>query len=178
MPLKPLDLVVCLELALRKGQPATYTELADAVGLSASETNQAVKRALQAGLLRPGLQWGEKPRVNSAALLEFLQHGSRAAFFVVPGKVVRGMPTGPSAPPLDKLIDQADGTTFVWPDPEGVSRGQAIVPLYKTVPKTARKNPKLYELLALVDALRVGGARERRIAMDELTNRIQDADAP
>jgi hypothetical protein len=43
------------------------------------------------------------------------------------------------------------------------------------VPATARKNPVLYELLALVDALRCGGARERKLAMAELTRRIRDA---
>jgi len=34
------------------------------------------------------------------------------------------------------------------------------------------KDPKLYELLALVDAIRAGRAREREIAARELSARI------
>jgi hypothetical protein len=45
-------------------------------------------------------------------------------------------------------------------------------PLYKNVPEAARRDPKLYELLALVDAIRDGRAREREIAIDELKARI------
>lgn len=98
----------------------------------------------------------------------------RYAFFAVPGKVVRGMPTGYSAPPLDRLILGGGELPLVWPDPEGTERGQAIEPFYKTVPSVARRNPRLYELLALVDALRCGGARERKLAMAELERRILD----
>ncbi len=176
MPLKPLDLIVCLELAAGKSSHGTYEDLARAVGLSASEANQAVQRAVQAGLLRPSPNRREKPSANAEALLEFLEHGVRRAFFVVPGKIVRGMPTAQSAPPLDRLLANDEESTFVWPDPEGAARGQSIEPLYETVPKTARRNPALYELLALVDALRCGGARERRLAMIELTRRIRDAE--
>ena len=36
-------------------------------------------------------------------------------------------------------------------------------PLYKNVPTAARRDPKLYELLALVDAIRDGRARDERL---------------
>jgi hypothetical protein len=52
----------------------------------------------------------------------------------------------------------------VWPDPDGEVRGQAFLPLYKSVPKAADEDEKLHELAALVDALRSGNARERNIA--------------
>lgn len=177
MPLKPLDLIVCLELAAGDQPHGTYEALAEAVGLSASEANQAAQRGVQAGLLREGESRREKPRANPEALLEFLEHAVRRVFFVVPGNIVRGMPTAHSAPPLDRLLAQDGETGFVWPDPEGSSRGQSIEPLYSSVPATARRNPKLYELLALVDALRCGGARERKLAMNELTLRIRDAES-
>jgi len=44
--------------------------------------------------------------------------------------------------------------------------------LYKTVPKAALKDAKLYELLAIVDAIRDGKAREREIAVKELKARL------
>ena len=42
------------------------------------------------------------------------------------------------------------------------------MPLYPSAPKAARKDPKLYELLALVDMLRLGRARERAMAEQQL----------
>ena len=81
------------------------------------------------------------------------------------------MPTAHSAPPLSKRI-LANGEALVWPDPEGTLRGQSIRPLYATVPSAARNDQKLYELLALVDAIRVGKARERKLAEEELGKRL------
>jgi hypothetical protein len=60
----------------------------------------------------------------------------------------------------------------VWPYAEGPLRGIAFSPLYKNVPQAALRDSKLYELLALVDAIREGRAREREIAIRELTARI------
>lgn len=44
---------------------------------------------------------------------------------------------------------------------------------YSSVTSACRVDPKLYELLALVDAIRDGRARERKIAIDELQSKIQ-----
>ena len=51
-------------------------------------------------------------------------------------------------------------------------RGTGFSPLYENVPKVAMLNPSLYELLALLDAIRDGRAREREIAIRELSARI------
>ena len=51
-------------------------------------------------------------------------------------------------------------------------RGQAIVPLYPSIIEAIMKDPMRYELLALLDAIRVGKAREQKAAIDELTKRI------
>lgn len=169
--------MVSLELATNPAAEMTYAELGQAVGLSASEANQAAHRAVSAGLLRPSLGRTTKPQVNVRALLEFLEHGVRYAFFAVPGNVVRGMRTAHSAPPLNAIIQPGNELPLVWPDPEGDTRGRSLPPLYRTVPIAARRNTRLYELLALVDALRCGGARERKTAMAELERRITDAEA-
>ena len=39
------------------------------------------------------------------------------------------------------------------------------MPLYPSVPAAALRNPVLHENLALFDALRMGNARERNLAM-------------
>ncbi|MGC1646779.1 MAG: hypothetical protein WA741_13190 [Candidatus Sulfotelmatobacter sp.] len=81
--------------------------------------------------------------------------------------------------PLQKLLPRStrfSPKTFlcppVWPNPAGLVRGIAFSPLYKNVPQAALRDPQLYELLALVDAIREGRAREREIAIRELTVRI------
>ncbi len=43
---------------------------------------------------------------------------------------------------------------------------------YPSVPGAARRHPMLYELLALVDALRLGRARERGMAEKEIAVRL------
>ena len=60
----------------------------------------------------------------------------------------------------------------VWPDPDGEVRGQSFSPLYKSVPKAAREDHRLYELLSLIDAIRGGRARERQVAYNEMKKRI------
>ena len=61
---------------------------------------------------------------------------------------------------------------YVWPSAKGTMKGQSIIPLYPSVVEAVQKDYKLYELLALIDALRVGKAREREIAISELKERI------
>ncbi len=51
-------------------------------------------------------------------------------------------------------------------------RGQSIIPLYSSAPEAALKDSILHGLLALVDALRIGRAREREIAINELKRLI------
>jgi len=106
------------------------------------------------------------------ALKEFLLHGVRYAYPPERGALTRGMPTGYAAPPLNKVIVQPNEPPPVWPYSEGTVRGYSFSPLYSSVPAAAARDPKLYELLALVDALRDGRARERSLAAKELESRL------
>ena len=100
-----------------------------------------------------------------AALEEFVLHGVRYAFAPKRTGVVRGLPTAYAAPVLASRISVADDDIApVWADAHGERRGEGIEPLYPSAPVAAREDPRLYALLALVDALRIGRARERRIA--------------
>jgi hypothetical protein len=45
--------------------------------------------------------------------------------------------------------------------------------LYKSVPHAVLRDPALYELLALVDAIRDGRARERNLAERDLVHRLK-----
>ena len=161
--LKPQDLVVLLKVLVRGKKPWRHVELAYELGMSQSEVSSALERAKRLGLLD-----ATKKKVQKAALKEFLKYALKFMFPAEPGPMVRGLPTAHSAPPLSNKIVSKENDKYVWPYAEGNVRGQSIEPLYPCVPEAAMKDPRLYELLALVDALRVGRAREKVLALDEL----------
>ena len=70
------------------------------------------------------------------------------------------------------LVSVDDSITPVWPDRDGAKQGAAVEPLYRSVPFATKNDPALYGLLALVDALRIGRARERRFAEQELERQL------
>jgi hypothetical protein len=51
-------------------------------------------------------------------------------------------------------------------------RGQAIEPLYPNVAEACLKDSVFYEFMALCDALRVGRAREKNLAIEILKQRL------
>ena len=82
------------------------------------------------------------------------------------------MPTAWAAPALAGKFNASEQIPPVWPDPEGQIQGAAVQPLYASVPRAARADSALYDLLALVDAIRIGRARERTLAESELTQHL------
>jgi hypothetical protein len=107
------------------------------------------------------------------AVEEFLLHGVKYAFPARRGEATRGRPTAYAAPPLNATIAAGEELPPVWPDPTGEVRGVTFEPLHKSAPKAVERDPSLYELLALLDALRDGRARERAIAERELSARLR-----
>ena len=136
--------------------------------MSSSEVHAGIKRAVKAQLMSPTEGF---PIVRS--LEEFLIHGVKYAFPPDRGELTRGIPTSYSASPLKNHIVRDNEPPPVWPYPEGGTRGFEFSPLYKSVPRAALNDFKLYELLALVDAIRGGRARERDAATKELTKRLK-----
>jgi hypothetical protein len=84
----------------------------------------------------------------------------------------RGLPTAWAAPPLSNALSFSMDNAPVWPDPVGEVRGMAIEPLHPAAPDAARRDPYLWEMLALFDAIRIGGPRERGLASEMLDQRI------
>jgi hypothetical protein len=165
--LKPQDVVVLLKLVVLKDAPWTIVSLAESLRMSPSEVHAALARAERAGLYLPN-----KRKPSRAALQEFLTHGIRYAFAPERLGMSRGVPTAYSVPGLLSAL-VAPQVPLVWPDPNGTVRGEGIEPLYRTVPEAARVDERLYRLLALVDALRVGGARERRVTAELLQRELR-----
>jgi len=163
--LKPQDLLVALKFAVNEDRILTFIELGHELSMSASEVHAASRRAENSRLL---IREFGQIRAARSSLLEFILHGVKYAFPAVVGSISRGMPTATGASPLKEYFSQNDLFIFVWPDPEGTDKGQTLVPLYPSVPTAAREDPRLYKALVLVDALRIGAAREREIATSEL----------
>lgn len=139
--------------------------LAELLSISTAEISASLYRSSYAGLID-----FDTKRVFMQALFEFIQYGVRYVFPVQPGPLVRGVATGHSADPLKSQLTFQE--EMVWEHPEGTVRGQAIVPLYSTVPSVVKNNLLLYELLALTDSIRIGGAREKELAVSELQKRF------
>ncbi|HEY8249629.1 MAG TPA: hypothetical protein VIG70_03420 [Burkholderiales bacterium] len=171
MILKPQDVVVLLKLVALGEAGWTYQSLASELSLSPSEAHAGVRRAVAARLMTDAKSATGRP--IRAALKEFLLHGVKYAFPPERGELTRGVPTGYAAPPLNKEIAQGNDPPPVWPHAEGKVRGYALKPLYKSVPLAAGRDPALYELLALVDAIRDGRARERALAAREIEQRLE-----
>lgn len=163
--MKAQDIVVVLKLAVSE-EPMSFAALAEATGMSLSQVHGAVQRATRAGLL------SKDRRVNRAGLLEFLVHGVKYVFPAVRGPVGRGMPTAHAAAPLAEGLAAGSDLPPVWPDPEGRVRGEGLRPLHRSALVAAKKDQDLYEVLALVDALRAGRARERHLAESALRERF------
>jgi hypothetical protein len=165
--LKPLDLVVLLKLSLN-GERPTYLQMAQELHLYPSEVYTSIKRSRASHFIDE-----PQDRLNRSALLEFLLHGVLYAFPAEKGALTRGVPTAYAAPPLAESIVAGSDPPPVWPYAEGQVRGYSFSPLHKNVPQAALEDARLYELLALVDALRDGRARERDIAGRQLKKRLE-----
>lgn len=134
----------------------------------------AAKRVRRAAIAEDGVGADNPVRPHPHNLAEFALHGAKYAFPAVQLPLAVGVPTSHSAPAFAGVF--APGSTdFVWPHPNGSVRGVGVEPLHPSVPFAAMQDARLYEMLALFDALRVGKARERGIALKRLQALIDPA---
>ncbi|MBI2382828.1 MAG: MarR family transcriptional regulator [Gammaproteobacteria bacterium] len=176
MELKPQELLVLLKVAAHPGVPWTYAALSHSLSLSPGEAHASVRRAIFAGLAvaRDRRNWSPvRP-----ALIEFAVHGVRYAFPAEIGAAKRGIPTAYGAEPLASLVNSPPAENPVWAHPQGAAKGPTISPIYRTAPLAAMADPHLHQLLALLDALRVGRQRERALAAKLFADRLNSRDAP
>jgi len=152
--------------------PYRLRDLAEMTGLSKSEVSNALGRIVESGLGAPrGIGAFS---VNYRGLQEFLVYGVRYVFPVRMQEFTRGIATGLTAPVFNGVLKGAVDQVPVWPDPRGNTSGLAIEPLFHTVPKAVRQDRLLYELLALVDSIRMGLPRERNLATSLLVDLLKN----
>jgi len=171
MTIKPQDIVVLAKLlAYQEGKRWSQNSIAFELCLSPSQINSAFKRLVSAGLIT-SYHAPNKPQPIIQACEEFFIHGLKYIFPAKLGEIVRGVPTSYSGPSLKNQIVMGNDPVPVWPYGEGEIRGVALKPLYSSVPESVIKHhdPLFYDLLTLIDAIRSGRAREKQIAIQELS---------
>ena len=167
MILKPQDILVLLKLAILDSKNWSYASLAKELFMSQSEVHAGIQRATISRLYS---QPDQRPIISN--LEEFLIHGIKYSFPTELGTKTRGIATSYGASPLKELLVQEKDLPPVWPYSKGNIQGISFSPLYKSVPQAAQEDNKLYQLLTIIDALREGRVRERKIAIQELQHRI------
>ncbi|MGM0600721.1 MAG: hypothetical protein ACQETH_13005 [Candidatus Rifleibacteriota bacterium] len=164
--MKSQDIAILLYIAQYCESKYRVLDLANALKISQSEISEVLNRNRIAGLLDP-----VEKIVYRNNLYEFIIYGLKYVFPVEPGTIVRGIATAHSGPPLNRYII-SNAESYVWSLSNGDSQGISVSPLYKTLPGIAKKVPEFYELLCLVDACRIGKAREVKLAREILEERL------
>lgn len=168
--LKPHDVLCVLKISCLAGREWTLRDLGKMVGLSGSEAYNASKRLKASGLI---IEAENQVKIVGRRLVDFIVYGISTVYYPERGQITRGMVTGASASPLVGQLQAFDGDIpLVWPTANGKVRGETLLPIYKTAPAAAAADVKLYELLVLVDAMRTGRAKEKKLAAELLEERL------
>ncbi|HHX6291106.1 TPA: hypothetical protein ACVGJS_004712 [Pseudomonas aeruginosa] len=161
-----------VEAGITNLSPYTARALELQTGISKTQINLSLKHCMDIGLAKTDRKQGV-PRANTVALFEFIVFGLKYVFPVRAGELTRGIATSFAAPVLAKSLISAGEHVPVWSYARGNTMGMKVEPLFKTAADAARRDPEMYALLALVDAVRMGQPRERKIAVDLLQERLE-----
>lgn len=151
--------------------PYSVRSLGASLGISKTEVSASINRSLEVGLATKDRKLG-RVKPNRRNLYDFISHGLKFVFPAKPGAPERGIPTAFSAPMLQDQLMSAGADIYVWPYAQGKERGLSVNPLFKSVPEAVRNDERLYEYLALIDAVRLGKPRESNLAAERLKERL------
>jgi len=167
----PQDIVVLLKLLVMQDQKWSLASLAGELGLSSSQVHYAINRCMKARLIvnRDG---NVQPMIGNVE--EFLLHAVKYICAPQRGEPTRGLPTIWGGAPLNKHF-RSQELPPVWPDPDGQCKGFAFAPIHRSAVVGAKKDPQLYEMLVLLDALRDGRVREKNMAIKMLKDRLKES---
>lgn len=174
--LKSQDYVILLKyLANPSKEVWSQRELSNTLNISLSEVNAGIKRLIDARLFRKDKNSKLIPII--AAAEEILIHGLKYQFPGKLGEFTRGIPTGSAAPLFEDKIALGNDPIPIWPFALGEKQGVALEPIHPSIPKALHEHPdeNLYELLVLVDTIRIGRPRERNMAIKMLQERLEHA---
>lgn len=163
--LRPQDILLVLKL-VSSSEKLTFSELGQELAISPSQAFSAHRRAHKSGLI------DADGMVRNRALAEVLVYGVKYFLPADKSGMARGVPTAYAAEPLRSQVTDSGEPPPVWPSSSGTVRGIAYSPIYKSAPVAAMADPALYEWLALVDAIRIGRARESNLARELICQRL------
>jgi hypothetical protein len=167
------DLLPLLAL-LRHDRDASWTvrSLASELHLPPAAVQRSLARLGETPVYDP-----TRRRVSRSAAMDLLEH---ALPFLAPARLggpTRGVRTAWGAPGLSGRLAPTDDQAPVWPAPEGDARGPAVEPLHSAAVALATVDPWMYDMLAILDGIRLGDARVRGIARELLHERLAQAPA-
>ena len=169
MVLGPTDLYVLAGALAHEEGDWTLRELAATLQVDHTLVHRALKRAENANLYRTSTK-----QVNLASFEELTIHAAR---FIAPaplGELTRGVPAAWAAEPIATTIRQPKSELPpVWPDPLGAVRGQALQPLHSAAVRASPNTPRLASLLSIIDSLRAGDTRVRKVAAAALLETLR-----
>lgn len=145
--------------------------ISELTGISKTEVGNSLNRSYLSGLAFKDRK-NKHPRVQKRDFYNFIVHGLKYVFPAEVSMMERGIPTSFASPALREHVESAGNLIYIWPDPRGKSIGQSVKPLFTSVPFAVKQDRDLYELLALADAIRLGNAREAKLATTQLEERI------
>lgn len=166
--IRPLDILVLCKLLSSGGnfRNLKQLDLAYLLQISQPSISLSVSRLISSRLVT------HSGDLIPDAAAEFILSGVKYLLPAEPGPITVGMPTAHAAPAISSNFRYAPEDIYVWPDPAGEVRGQVIKPIHKSAAPASKHDPKLYEILALIDLLRIGRSREVRYAKERLTQII------
>lgn len=171
--LSPTDIYVLAGVISNGDESWTLRDLASTLHVDHTLVHRALKRAEISELYN-----AHSRRVNLANFEELTVHAAR---FIAPaplGALTRGLPAAWAAEPISALVHQTQGEPPpVWPSALGAARGQALAPLHPAAIQASHDAP-LATLLAIIDSLRAGDVRVRKVATAALHDALLRAEPP
>lgn len=161
--IKSQDVLLLFKLLVAPG--LSQQQLSSTLEISQTEISLGLRRLKFAGLLDTDNQ------PLSEACEEFIVHGLKYVFPVELGTLSAGIPTAHSKPGFD-YVKQNKDQTYVWPYSKGSIKGISIKPIHPSFPAACLNDDKLYILASLVEMIRAGRAREKKIAAEKLHDLI------
>lgn len=157
--IKAQDILIMLKLLV--SPEASQKDLSNELGISQAEVSHGLRRLKASQLL------SHEGKVIKEACQEFLIHALKYIFPAEFGSPSLGIPTAFAHPDF-KFVVHDPREIYVWPNANGQKRGVSLVPFYPSLPEACKKDEELYKLASLVEMIRAGRARERKLAADEI----------
>ena len=150
--IKPQDIVILGKLISEKVWPS-QKEIGDSLKLSQAEISHALKTMDQIGLINLTTK-----KINKLAVMEFITHGLKYLYPIEKKGTGRGILIGPSSSTFKGKV-QSDEYNYIWPDPNGESKGIVVTPLLPEL-SSIKGNEVLFTYLNVIEIFRgLGGVR-------------------